>query len=76
MVYIYMGKEIKKNTKCSHTDQAPKNRNLLCYQGIVSLTNNKNNSLLVYEGSHKLHQEYFKSKGLENDSKNLNYQFQ
>ena len=30
----------------------------------------KNNSLLVYEGSQKLHEEYFKSRGLEIDSKN------
>ena len=67
----YINKNTKKNTKCwTHTDQGPKNKNLLCYQGFVSLTNNKNNSLLVYEGSHKLHQEYFKSKGLENNSKN------
>jgi len=67
----YMDKGVNKNTKCwTHTDQAPKNKGLLCYQGVVSLTNNKDNSLLVYEGSHKLHEEYFKSKGLENDSKN------
>ena len=66
----YMDKRVK-NTKCwTHTDQAPKNKGLLCYQGVVSLTNNKDNSLLVYEGSHKLHEEYFKSKGLEKDSKN------
>jgi len=67
----YMDKGVKKNTRCwTHTDQAPKNKGLLCYQGLVSLTTNKDNSLLVYEGSHKLHEEYFKSKGLETDSKN------
>ena len=67
----YMANNIKKNTHCwTHTDQAPKNKNIKCYQGIVSLTDNTNNSLLVYEGSHKLHKEYFKSRGLEDDSKN------
>ena len=67
----YMDKCVKKNTRCwTHTDQAPKNNGLLCYQGLVSLTTNKDNSLLVYEGSHKLHEEYFNSKGLETDSKN------
>ena len=67
----YMSDNIKKNTKCwTHTDQAPKNKDIRCYQGVVSLTDNKDNSLLVYEGSHKLHEEYFKSKGLENDTKN------
>jgi len=61
----------KFNNKCwTHTDQAPKYKNLKCYQGFVSLTNNKYNSLLIYEGSHKLHEEYFKNKNLSNDSKN------
>tara|TARA_Y100000741_G_scaffold333033_1_gene289379 strand:- start:782 stop:1651 length:870 start_codon:yes stop_codon:yes gene_type:complete len=59
------------NTKCwTHTDQAPKYKELKCYQGFVSLTNNKKNSLLVYEGSHKIHNDYFKSINNENDSKN------
>ena len=67
----YMGKNITKNTKCwTHTDQAPKNKDLQCYQGIISLTDNKDNSLLVYEGSHKLHKSYFKLKNQENESKN------
>ena len=61
----------KVNTKCwTHTDQAPKHKSLTCIQGFVSLTNNKNNSLLVYEGSHKLHQSYFEEINNSNDSKN------
>lgn len=61
----------KINTKCwTHTDQAPKHKSLTCIQGFVSLTNNKNNSLLVYEGSHKLHQSYFEEINNSNDSKN------
>jgi hypothetical protein len=51
------------NTKCwTHTDQAPKETNLICYQGFVSLTNNKDNTLMLYKNSHKLHQSYFVNK--------------
>ena len=61
----------KLNTKCwTHTDQAPKNKGLTCYQGFISLTDNKNNSLVVYEGSHLLHESYFTSINNTNDSKN------
>ena len=68
--YIKNGNH-KLNTKCwTHTDQAPKNKGLLWYQGFVSLTNNKDNSLVVYEGSHKLHEEYFNLINNSNDSKN------
>ena len=34
------------------------------------LTDNKNNSLVVYEGSHLLHESYFTSINNTNDSKN------
>ena len=61
----------KYNTKCwTHTDQAPKQNNLICYQGFISLTDNTFNSFLVYEGSHKLHNQYFKYINKENDTKN------
>lgn len=61
----------KFNTKCwTHTDQSPKQKGLVCYQSFISLTDNIYNTLIVYEGSHKLHKEYFKSINKENDSKN------
>ena len=44
----------------THTDQAPKSSGFECLQGFVSLTDNENSSLVVYEGSHKLHADYFK----------------
>ena len=68
--YIKQGNN-KLNTKCwTHTDQAPKKIGRHCVQGFVSLTNNKNNSLVVYEGSHLLHDPYFREINQSNDSKN------
>ena len=68
--YIKNGNN-KLNTKCwTHTDQAPKNKGLMCYQGFVSLTDNTNNSLMLYETSHKLHEPYFREINNTNDSKN------
>lgn len=66
----------KPNTKLSnglwtHTDISPKlSKEMNCYQGFISLTDNVNNSLQVYEGSNNLHELYFRSKEQENDSKN------
>tara|TARA_B110000495_G_scaffold203143_1_gene225646 strand:+ start:1750 stop:2613 length:864 start_codon:yes stop_codon:yes gene_type:complete len=48
----------------THTDQASKCSDIQCYQGFVSLTENKERSLVVYEGSHKLHETYFKDRGM------------
>ena len=67
----YISKGTNTNTKCwTHSDQAPKNKDMRCYQGVVSLTDNKDNSLLVYEGSHKLHYNYFKDRNIENSTEN------
>ena len=62
----WFNKDLKnKKDECwVHCDQAPINKSFECYQGFVSLTNNEKSSLVVYEGSHKLHAEYFK----DNDS--------
>lgn len=66
----------KPNTKLSdglwtHTDISPKlSKEIKCYQGFVSLSNNISNSLQVYEGSHNMHENYFRSKNQENDKKN------
>ncbi len=49
---------------CGHTYQAPTNKGLKCIQGFVALTNNSERTLVVYEGSHKLHEEYAKEYNL------------
>lgn len=62
----------KKRDNCwTHTDQAPYLNNFECLQGFVSLTNNEKTSLVVYEGSHKLHKNYFDTRGI-NHKKNWN----
>ena len=48
----------------THTDQAPNSKGLQCYQGFVALTGNKERTLVVYEGSHLLHETYFKEKNI------------
>lgn len=60
----FIPKEWNKKDKCwTHTDQAPNKKGLSCYQGLVSLTSNKERTLVVYEGSHLLHEDYFNSLG-------------
>ena len=59
----------KKDNIWTHTDQAPATKGLACYQGFVSLTTNKERTLVVYDKSHLLHEDYFRSRG-EGDSKN------
>lgn len=54
-------KTAKKDNIWTHTDQAPDKKGLKCYQGFVSLTENKERTLIVYEGSHKLHETYMAS---------------
>jgi hypothetical protein len=57
----YFPKNISKTDNYwTHTDQSPKQKGLYCYQGFVALTFNKERTLVVYEGSHKLHEQYFK----------------
>ena len=58
----------KKDTIWTHTDQAPATKGLSCYQGLVSLTSNKERTLVVYDKSHLLHETYFAERN--NDSKN------
>lgn len=54
----------KKDNIWTHTDQAPNKRGLRCIQGFVALTSNVHRSLVVYEGSHKLHEQYAKERNL------------
>ena len=59
----------KKDNIWTHTDQAPNSKGLKCYQGFVALTSNKERTLVVYKGSHKLHEKYFEDRGIKS-SKN------
>ena len=52
------------DTCWTHTDQAAAKKGLHCIQGFVSLTANTERSLVVYEGSHLLHETYMKERGL------------
>ena len=57
----------KDNFWC-HSDQAPKDKGLTCYQGVIGLTDNKQRTLVVWEGTHTIHYEYFKKLGREKQS--------
>lgn len=52
----------KKDTIWTHTDQTPTLNKLACYQGFVSLTDNKERTLVVYDKTHLIHHKYFKIK--------------
>ena len=54
----------KKDNFWTHTDQGPSKKGLHCYQGMVALTENKERTLVVYEGSHKLHEQYFRDRNI------------
>lgn len=43
----------------THTDQSSRKKGLTCYQSFLSLTNNKERTFVVYQGSHLLHEQYF-----------------
>ena len=61
----YMSSDcIKKDKIWTHTDQAPNNSKLTCLQSFISLTNNENRTLVVYEKSHLLHEKYFKDRNI------------
>ena len=42
-----------------HTDQSSRKKGVHCYQSFLSLTNNSERTLLLYNGSHLLHEDYF-----------------
>lgn len=59
----YINKNLnKKDTIWTHTDQASNNSDLQCYQSFISLSDNEERTLIVYERSHLYHKEYFKNK--------------
>lgn len=58
----YIPKNNKQKDKIwTHTDQSCKSSERVCIQGFVALTSNKERTFRVYEGSHKLHKEYFQN---------------
>ncbi len=61
----------KKDNIWTHTDQSSNSKELKCYQSFISLTNNIERTLIVYEKSHLLHQNYFEARNIYN-SKNWN----
>jgi ectoine hydroxylase-related dioxygenase (phytanoyl-CoA dioxygenase family) len=66
----YISKDTKKQDKIwTHTDQDPNSKGLHCYQGFVSLTDNKERTLVVYEGSHNYHEKYFEEKNIKSSKK-------
>ena len=59
----YISKENDVKDKIwTHTDQSAKCSKLKCYQGYVALTDNKERTFRVYEGSHNIHETYFKER--------------
>jgi len=51
-----------------HSDQSSMKKNLSCIQSFISLTSNKQRTLVVYEGSHKLHEDHSTIYNIENPS--------
>ena len=63
--FCYMPTDLSKKNNCwTHTDQAANKKGANCYQSFISLTNNKEKTLVVYEGSHLLHERYFEEKNI------------
>lgn len=61
----YYTKDYNKNdTYWTHTDQSPNKKGLHCYQSFVSLTDNTEKTIILYEKSHLLHEHYFKTIGI------------
>jgi hypothetical protein len=57
----YLPEDVNKRDTCwTHTDQAPSSEGELCTQAFIALTDNDTRTLVVYEGSHKLHHQYGK----------------
>lgn len=51
-----------------HTDQSSRKVGRHCVQSFVSFTENVNRTLVLYHGSHYLHQDYFNLTGIDTDN--------
>jgi ectoine hydroxylase-related dioxygenase (phytanoyl-CoA dioxygenase family) len=60
----FSGEEKHRDTCWTHTDQAPDTTGLKCIQGGIALTENKERTLVVYEGSHLLWEPYMRERKL------------
>lgn len=61
----YIPKSLKKKDKIwTHTDQAPGKLGRHCIQGYVALTSNTERTFVCYEGTHNIHEKYFKDRGI------------
>lgn len=49
----------------THSDQSSMKSGLNCYQSFLSLTDNRERTFIVYEGTHNYHQHYFETMGIE-----------
>lgn len=58
--YIPQDSKKKDPKPWTHTDQAPRTKGRSTIQGVAALTDNDTRTLVVYEGSHKLHHQYGK----------------
>jgi len=57
--------EIHRDNCWTHTDQAPDTSGLRCIQGGLAMTENRERTLIVYEGSHLLWDTYMKERNLK-----------
>ena len=48
-----------------HTDQSSHKKGRHCLQSFLSLTNNSERTLVIYKGSHLLHEHYFKTLNID-----------
>lgn len=61
----YMPRDLQYEDKCwMHCDQGPTKVGRQCVQGLVSLTSNKQRTIVMYEGTHQVHEEYCMSRDL------------
>jgi len=52
----------------THSDQSALKKGRRCIQSFISLTSNKERSFVVYEGSHKLHEDHSETYNIEDPS--------
>jgi hypothetical protein len=67
----YMDKDYFYEGYWTHVDQSPLNTDFRSFQGLVSLTDNINKTLMIYDKSHLLFDSYVKEYNLKTD-KNFN----
>ena len=65
VVVIFLKNLNKKDKNWTHSDQAPTTHGLQCVQGFVALTDNKERTFVVYEGTHKFINSFSKKETLQ-----------